>query len=93
MQAYSALAETLMFLLIYGFRKPSLLSNAQEVLNAAAVLMLDDVEAAFLFVRSGPAAGALVFAFGDGPGARPAADARIALIVERVVRNSMLGDE
>src|SRR5262245_61855523 len=62
-------------------------------LNAAAFLMFNDVQAAFLFDRAGPAAGALVFAIRDWPGAGPAADARVALVVERIVGHVILVDE
>src|SRR4051812_42916581 len=43
--------------------------------------------------EAAPAAGALVFAQQHGPRAGPAADAGIALIVERVIRNLVLRDK
>src|ERR671931_1109962 len=46
-----------------------------------------DVDAALELVRAGPAAGALVLAADDGARARHAADRRVALVVQRVVRN------
>ena len=45
------------------------------------------------FTLPGPAAGAVVLAGGDGARARPAADARVALVVQRVVRHVVLHDE
>src|SRR5262245_43452258 len=59
-------------------------------LDAASVPHLDDVQAAFLPGRAGPAAGPLVGPLADGRRARPAADARIALIVQRIVRDVVL---
>src|SRR3954454_7456740 len=40
-----------------------------------------------------PAAGAFVLAERDGPRAGPAADAGISLVVQRVIRHVVLGDE
>src|SRR5687767_13089542 len=61
--------------------------------DTAAALMLDHVQPAFFFHRSRPAPGTLVFTGGDGAGARPATNARVALIVERVVRNVVVENE
>src|SRR5919198_4077076 len=46
-----------------------------------------DVDAALELVRPGPAPGPLVLAAGNGARARHAADRRVALVVQRVVRN------
>src|SRR5437660_1783483 len=61
--------------------------------DAAASLVLDDVQAALFLRQARPAAGPLVFALGDRPGAGPAADARVALVVQRVIGHVMLQDE
>src|SRR6516162_10839374 len=55
--------------------------------------MLDHVQAAFLFDGAGPAPGAVVLAVGHRPRARPAADARVTLVVQRIVRHIILVDE
>src|SRR5262249_7615584 len=55
--------------------------------------MLQDVQPALFFPGARPAPGALVLAFADRPGARPAANARIALVVQRIVRNVVLQDK
>src|SRR5206468_1644542 len=52
----------------------------------------ESVEPALGFPRAAPAPGALRLARGGGPGARPAPDARVALIEERVVGNAVLSD-
>src|SRR5919198_4288571 len=46
-----------------------------------------DVDAALELVRPGPAPGPLVLAAGNGARARDAADRRVSLVVQRVVRN------
>src|SRR4051812_29453815 len=51
------------------------------------------VQAALGLGLAGPAAGALVLAGGDGASARPAADRRIALVVQRVVGDLVRHDE
>ncbi len=62
-------------------------------LDTAAVGFLDCVQAALGFGRAAPASGAFVgFAQTDSSRAGPAADARIALVVERVVGN-ILGED
>src|SRR5262249_43370402 len=52
--------------------------------------MLDDVQSALLLDLPRPAAGPLVLAVGDRPCAGPAADARVILIVQGVVRHPVL---
>src|SRR5581483_9805588 len=78
-------------------RRPSLsarnLPRTTHHSDAAAALVLDHVQTSFFFGRACPAAGAIVFAFADGAGAQPAADARVALVVERIVGNVVIGDE
>src|SRR5262249_25011506 len=61
--------------------------------DSAAALVLDHVQAALLLHRPCPAAGALVLAVADGPRAGPAADARVAPVVQRVVGHLVLDDE
>src|SRR6266542_2057767 len=78
-QAYSALAETFMGLL-----------SRKRLSNAAAFLVFDDVQAALLLDGAGPAAGALVAAGAHRLRAGPAANARVALVVQRVVRHVVL---
>src|SRR5262245_17262177 len=56
-------------------------------------LVFDHVQAALLLLRPGPAAGAVVAALLHGGGARPATDARVALVVKRVVRHVVVNDE
>src|SRR6185312_13072275 len=56
-------------------------------------LNLDDVQSALFLDRTGPAAGTLVLALADRGRARPATDARITLIVQRVVRDVVPEDE
>src|SRR5262245_26420200 len=51
------------------------------------------VEAAFGLREAGPAAGAVILVGVDGARAGPAADARVALIVERIIRDPVLHDE
>ncbi len=61
-------------------------------LDTAAVGFLDCVQAALSFGRAAPATGTFVgFPQANGPRARPAADAGVTLVVERVVRN-VLGE-
>src|SRR5262249_51165445 len=61
--------------------------------NAAAVADLDDVQAAFLLRRARPAPGALVGPGFDRDGTWPATDARVAVVVQRVVGDVVLEDE
>src|SRR4051794_10369005 len=61
--------------------------------DAAAAVMLDDMEAALFLAGAPPAAGPLVLPRADGGGAWPAADARIAAIVQRIVRDLVTQDE
>src|SRR5262245_53044483 len=61
--------------------------------NAAAVAYLDDVQAALLFRRAGPAASALVPPVAHRRGAGPAADARVALVMQGIVGNVVVEDE
>src|SRR5581483_9404237 len=77
-QAYSAFAEMRM-------------SDPQS--DTATVLDLDHVQAALLFHGPRPAPGALVVAGGHRLRTRAAADARIALIVEWIIRNLVTEDE
>ena len=60
-------------------------------LKSRPVLHLDDVQPALLLDLPGPPAGPVVLARPDGPGTRPAADARVAVVVERVVRHVVVG--
>src|SRR4051794_13537096 len=83
-QAYCALADS---------RMKGLLAGPQAGSDAAAALVFDDVQAAFLLHRPRPAAGTLVLALDDRAGAGPAADARVALVVQRVVRHVVLDEE
>src|SRR5579871_1627244 len=53
---------------------------------------LAGVKAALQLCEGGPASGALAFVVANDSGAGPAADARIALIVQRVVRDFVDGD-
>src|SRR5688572_20991115 len=62
-------------------------------LNAAPIPDLDDVQPAFLLRRPRPPAGAFVGPLADGGRAGPAADARIALVVQRVVGDAVVEDE
>src|SRR4051794_38220916 len=62
-------------------------------LDPTPPLVLDHMEAALLLHRPRPAAGALVLTRRHGPRARPAADARVVLVVQRVVRHVMPHDE
>src|SRR5690349_1006282 len=55
--------------------------------------MFDDVQAAFLLPRPTPAAGAVILAGTYGSSARPAADAGIAAVVQRIIGDIVLGDE
>src|SRR6476620_8913232 len=57
------------------------------------LLLIARVQAALDLACAAPAAGALVLAEHHGPRAGPAADARVALIVQRVVRNVFVGDQ
>src|SRR6516164_6109905 len=61
--------------------------------DTATPFLLHYMKAALFLACSGPAAGALVLAIQDGPRARPATDAGIALVVKRIIRNVVLGDE
>src|SRR5262245_34649123 len=61
--------------------------------NALAVLVLDHVQAALLLDLPCPAAGAVVFARGHRSRARPAPDARVVAVVQRVVGHVVFGDE
>src|SRR5262245_6771514 len=69
-----------------------ILHPSSLLLDAAAALDLDDVQAALFLLRPRPPAGALVFPVTDRAGAGPAADARVVLIVERIIRHPMLDD-
>src|SRR5437870_5144648 len=60
---------------------------------AAALVVLDQVQAALLLGRARPAAVAFVLPGPHRLGARPAADAREPLVVQRVVRHVVLQDE
>src|SRR5260370_36184771 len=80
-QAYWAFADN---------RIERLLRGASD---SAAFLMLDDVQATFLLELAGPAPRAFVVAMAHGLGARPATDAWVALVVQRIVRHIVLGDE
>src|SRR5260370_42596741 len=80
-QAYWAFADN---------RIERLLRGASD---SAAFLMLDDVQAALLLEFAGPAPRAFVVAMGHGLGARPAADARVALVVQRIVGHIVFVDE
>src|SRR5262249_34584441 len=51
------------------------------------------VQAALGLGKPAPAASALVFTQQHGPRAGPAADARVALVVQRIVGNVVLADE
>src|SRR5512133_383020 len=66
-------------------------SPVNQSVNPSVIALLDqwciDVDAALELVRAGPATGALVVAGGDRARARDAADRRVALVVQRVVRN------
>src|ERR1700728_583024 len=102
-QAYSAFAETRMSTRGLGsgtggdgescqgstMCKPDVRRRS----DTAAALHLDHMQPAFLLDGSSPAAGALILAIGNRPGARPAADTGIVLIVQRVVGNAMLHHE
>src|SRR3984893_190293 len=79
--AYSALAET---------RMSSTCCYLLSWSDAAAALVLDDVQAALLLDLARPAPGPLILAVGDRPGAGPAADARVALVVQRIVGHLVL---
>src|SRR5262249_16160631 len=68
-------------------------SKIENVLNATAALVLDDVQPALLPGRAGPAPRPLVLAVAARPRARPAADARVTAVVQRVVGHAVLGDE
>src|SRR5687768_16806992 len=52
----------------------------------------EGVDAALCFIKTGPAAGALVFTGGDRAGARPAPDRTIPAVVQRIVGNTMFAD-
>src|SRR5262249_53829524 len=67
--------------------------RGMQQLNPAAFLMFDPMQTAFLFGRAGPPACALAFFVADWPGARPAADTRISLVVQGVVRHIVPLDE
>src|SRR6266545_2238096 len=70
---------------------PAPLSPVNQSVNPSVIALLDqwcvDVDAALELVRAGPASRALVLAARDRARARNAADRRIALVVQRVVRN------
>src|SRR5437667_306490 len=68
-------------------------TRSRKRLNAAAALMFDDVQTAFLLAGAAPAAGAFVLAATDRRRAWPATDAGIAAIVQRIVWHIVLGDE
>ena len=60
-------------------------------LNAAAVLFCNRMQAALGFSHAAPAAGTFVGFFGaDSSRAGPATDARIALIVQRIIGNAFV---
>src|SRR3954470_14558826 len=62
-------------------------------LNSAAILLANRMQAAFGLFHAAPAASPLVgFVRRDGARARPAADARKALVVQRVIRDRFVGD-
>src|SRR5262245_37842788 len=61
--------------------------------NARPGVMFDHVQPALLLVRPGPPAGPLVPVIFDRGRTRPAADARVPLVVQRVVRDVVLQDE
>src|SRR5205085_2179360 len=86
-QALFETLETRIFFRISKFEFRLFLSDA------AAVLVFDDVQAAFFFAGAAPTAGAFVFAVADRGGAGPAADAGIAAIVQGVVWHVVLDDE
>ena len=60
-----------------------------DVLDAHWCHRRGHVQAALGLSAPGPAAGAWVLARGDGPGARPAADRRVATVGERVGRQQL----
>src|SRR5262249_39478989 len=62
-------------------------------LDAAAAFVLQGVQSTFFLGGSCPAARSLILTGGHGPRARPAADARIALVVKRVVRHIVFGNK
>src|SRR5947207_12778040 len=61
--------------------------------NAASFLVFDHVQPAFLLDGAGPAAGPVILAVADRPGARPAADAWVTFVMQRVVGDAVLVDE
>src|SRR5689334_21226508 len=66
--------------------KPSALSP--QPLNSAAVLLADRMQAAHGLLHTTPTAGPFVgFAGRNGPGAGPAPDARLSLVMQRIVGN------
>src|SRR5712692_3612699 len=64
-----------------------------QILNPAAAFLIHDMNPAFVLGGPSPTAGTLVLAVQDCPRARPATDARVSLIVKRIIRNVVLGDE
>src|SRR6266566_1259427 len=62
-------------------------------LDPTSFLVFDHVQPALLLDGAGPAARAVVLAVADRPGARPAADAWVTLVVQRVVGDVVLVDE
>src|SRR5947209_2686457 len=102
-QAYSAFAEMRMAC-SSAFSEPEASATAEpktvadasgsdEPSNAAAPLVLDDVQAALLLAAAGPAPVALVAVGADRGGAGAAADARVTAVVQRVVRDVVVQDE
>src|SRR5438552_1117408 len=70
----------------------SALAETLMSLDSAAAFVFDHVETAFLFRAAGPAPGTLVGLVSHCLGAGPTADARIALVVQRIVRHVVLDD-
>src|SRR5689334_17902209 len=106
MQAYSALAENGRVRMAEesGVRSQESATHRptpdpcpltpDSFLNAAPLLLVrQDVQAALLLRTARPAAGPLVLAGHHRPRTRPAADARVVAVVQRVVRHVVLGDE
>src|SRR5947207_523186 len=61
--------------------------------NAAAVLVLEDVQSALLFSGAGPAPGPLVLALRHRVGTRPAANTGITAVVQGIIRDRVADDE
>src|SRR5690606_14298412 len=67
--------------------------ESRAAVGSAEMLLVGGVQTAFLLGRTAPAARSLVFAKHHGSRAGPAADACVALIVQRIIWNVLLRNQ